>query len=133
MFVAKYHGRGIMDTWQHGGAGYKDPNRFNKLSFKSAWASCLDDDDLRFYREIVDITANQSSISDWVGKDLDKFDDLLELVSKRPKPPKVSKYSQREYRRDVNKLGIILTALQVKNVFPLPKEDVDYLKESVFT
>jgi hypothetical protein len=78
-------------------------------------------------RDIVNITGNLESLDDKVASNLDNFNDVMEVMVNRPKQPTAKDYQLRESRRDVDKLGVILTCLQKKGTFPLPEEDFQFL------
>jgi hypothetical protein len=78
-------------------------------------------------RDIINITGNLNCLDDKVASNLDNFDDVMEVMAKRPRQPTARDYSLREFRRDTNKLGVIITCLQKKGTFPLPREDFQFL------
>jgi hypothetical protein len=106
---------------------------FKLICYKSSWARSLDHDDMTYLKDIVNITSNLSSLDDKVGADLEKFDDAMEVMAKRPKQPSANWYSNRVQRRDVAKLSAILSCLQKKGTFPLPKEDFSFLCNIFFS
>jgi hypothetical protein len=96
---------------------------FGDLSFKSELANCLDTDDFRFLRSVVQNTAfdNQDGYYATLTEELDT---LLYQWSQRPRPLKASDYDDREYKRDVEELSVLVSALsESKEVFPLPESD----------
>jgi len=99
----------------------------NLISFHSTWAKCLDDDEMSYMRDIVNITGSLDSLDDKVASNLNNFDEVMEVMANRPKQPTAKDYQLRESRRDINKLGVIITCLQKKGTFPLPKEDLSFL------
>jgi hypothetical protein len=83
-------------------------------------------------RDIIDITSHQNLLDDKVASNLNEFSDVMDVAAKRPVQPTAKIYSLRESRRDVIKLGFIITCLQKKGTFPLPRGDFEFLQNIFF-
>jgi hypothetical protein len=97
------------------------------FAFHSELANCLDSDDMRFLRSVVQNAAFDSPDGCYATL-TEELDELLINWSQRPRQLKSSDYDVREHRRDVKELSVLVSALsESKEIFPLLERDFNEL------
>lgn len=76
------------------------------------------------------MTANLR-VDDCIVDDLNSFSEILDRLRDKPEEPRVSDYDSRVRRRDLDKLGQIVSVLSQSSVFPLSEDDRNWLRSTL--
>lgn len=103
------------------------------LSQLSSWAECLDKDEFSFFEQVINNPLTSMSAYSKEQRDLKltTFATILEAYSGRPRAPKrVIDYSVIRRRKDVQKMGVVVSALSSKKgLIPFSEDDLLKLKQ----
>jgi hypothetical protein len=104
----------------------------HKAATSSSWAECLDKDEYRFIEEVVyNPLFNTSQYSKERRDEIKGFRSLLEAFCSKPRSPLGKRdYNVIRRRKDLQKLGIVVSALSLKKgLIPFSEEDLLKLKQ----